>query len=251
MSYSTMYQTAKVGEKLNPKNPYRITACFGGFYGSVMSYEVVEVIVLKKYGQKFPGGVMRLTEEEIFKFYENLRDCEFNFSLEVTKRIIETGELGETECYVFTIDIQQNSRLVNLILLNAIRYLYEANMHLIVTAFNALMEYKHKLSTFNRFLLAHALSTGHHSGHCLIRQTNTIFKHYTEDMFLERVLKMPNETKNAKWLGDIPGYHGFAANMILEALPLDPVLAQKLQTLYKENNIKKLFEVYESQIMVR
>ena len=128
MSYCTLYQCGK--PRPDPAYIYTPHPCFSGMYGNVMSQTEVEVIVLKKYASNFTAG-MRLTPEEVNTYYNLLRDCEFVFTLEEGTRKFTPSSIRdqakETDCYIFNIKIQANSRLVNLIILNAIRYLYESD----------------------------------------------------------------------------------------------------------------------------
>lgn len=254
MAYCTLYQPGP--KRPDPKYTYTPHACFSGMYGNIMGQNEVEVIVLKKY----PGGSdasMHLSSEEVNTYYNLLRDCEFVFSLEEGTRLFSntTREAAkEVECYIFNIKVQANSRLVNLILLNAIRYLYENTYYKMVRDFIALCEYKTDISTFNRFLLAHSIvQESVHSGHCLLQSNSEVKRYYSDKDFVKLILQAPAELPKDK-----DGYTSvYYANYLLRSLTYKNAMTlqemsaikKELQAAKQENDFKTLFNIYGSKIV--
>lgn len=255
MSYCTLYQCGT--PRPDPKYIYTPHACFSGMYSSVMSQREVEVIVLKNYASNFSAN-MRLTSEEVNTYYNLLRDCEFVFSLEEGTRKFTPSSIKDqakaTDCYIFNIKIQANSRLVNLIILNAIRYLYEADYYNMVRDFIELCTYPTDVSIFNRFLLAHSIvKESVHSGHCLLQSNSEVKRFYSDKDFVKLVLQAPAEMPKDK-----EGYtQVYYANHILRALSYKGAMSlpdmgnikRELQAAMKEKDFKTLFNIYGSKVV--
>lgn len=255
MSYCTLYQCGK--PRPDPNFIYTPHACFSGMYGNVMSQTEVEVIVLKKYASNFTAD-MRLTSEEINKYYNLLRDCEFVFTLEEGTRKYSASSIKdqakETDCYIFNIKIQANSRLVNLIILNAIRYLYESDYYKMVKDFIELCEYPTDISIFNRFLLAHSIVRETvHSGHCLLQSNSEVKRYYSDKDFVKLILQAPAELPKDKE-GYAPVYY---ANYLLRSLHYKNAMSlpdmgnikRDMQAAMKEKDFKTLFNIYGSKVV--
>lgn len=260
MTYCTLYQG--VGTKPDPNYKYSPNACFSGLYGNVMSQKEIEVLVLKEYPTSYLAS-QKFTSNQVYQYYNLLRDCEFVFSMEEGQRRIKfVDEHVPTDCYIFNIKVQANSRLVNLILLNAIRYLYETNFHMIVSAFLKLCYYDTDISTFNRFLLAHSLThESHHSGHCLLQSSIDVKRYYSDKDFVNLILKAPSRIKSSI-IND--GERPYTANYLLRSLTYVPAgttgpaaftlkemadLKYELLAIWDSNDLKALFYLYGSKIV--
>lgn len=261
MRYCTLYQG--VGTKPDPNYKYSPNDCFSGLYGNVMSQKEIEVLVLKSYPTNYEAS-QKFTPNQVYQYYNLLRDCEFVFSMEEGQRMVglNMNPAKLIDCYIFNIKVQANSRLVNLILLNAIRYLYETNFHLIVSAFLKLCDYDTDISTFNRFLLAHSLTReSHHSVHCLLQSSIDVKRYYSDKDFVNLILKAPARIKSSV-IND--GERPYIANYLLRSLTYVPAgttgpaaftrqemtdLKNELLAIWDSNDLKALFYLYGSKIV--
>lgn len=164
MSYCCNYDV-KNGSKV------RNAACFREIYRCLSSVKEVTVYVLKDYNFSSPCGnhsasnTLLYSEEEIEEYINLLNKCGFNLNLKV-------GKCDEKDAYLISFKIGkekgENSIFASLILLNAIRYLYEHTYNHVPGAFLHLCKYENDdVNIFTRFLIANwIIPSTAGFGHC-------------------------------------------------------------------------------------
>lgn len=166
--------------------------CFAPQYSMIHEYEQFNVYVLKT--------VTNFTKIEIEQYYNCLIKMGFKFSMEETtiKIGMYSEPIGEPT-YKFVILIKENSPIANLIIINAIRYLYENPYHNIVSTFLLLVNSNAQESLINKFIISH-YGRLYELGHCICRIDYRILKLMSEEKFKKIVLENKNKCINTSAL---------------------------------------------------
>ena len=140
----------------------RTNGCWGAIYNSSLKndYEFVRAFI------NHPSHACHSTPEEQDKYCKLLRRMGFHLSMPFEVEFSLTDYYGKTTGKKVTlravdIYIQKNSAISNLILLNAVRYMWDHRYYEGASAmrdFLAMAEQKSRVSMWNRFLLAHTTS---------------------------------------------------------------------------------------------
>lgn len=158
---------------------------------SKMGYNSISIVII------IPNNNAYLTEKEIQNYLKLLIKTGFKFDCYQKKvkykNVVEDG-------YAIHIKKGQNSGMSNLILLNAIRYIYESAFPNIVKLFIKLARSKSKLHLLNKFFIAHSTTNkfvvGFASGHSIAKQVNQTFKILSDqelkNIVFESQLKVSN-----------------------------------------------------------
>lgn len=143
--------------------------CFGGYYDQMHSYKNIKVFILKNYPYPYEqSSDMSYTTEAVIKYVDYFK--KMGFTLDFSEEKIK---LNSKTCDAYAVSWKignqdgENTVLSTLILMNALRYLYENPYQKIVDAFFHLASQEGDVHLFNRFLIAHVVAHNFPSGHML------------------------------------------------------------------------------------
>lgn len=191
MSYCCNFRVTKTnGEKEEVHN----TSCFAGYYGRMDSFKEIGIYVLKNYnfGNYNKLNKMQFSKKEVEAYVKLLRKIGFYLTFE--DNVPCTVSNGTThDSYFISWKIGnkegENNNYSTLILMNAIRYLYEKPFPEIVEGFLHLSKYRNKeINFFTRFLMAHYAPERVHSGHCIRSSYSQLEKPLTNEQVKNLVL---------------------------------------------------------------
>jgi hypothetical protein len=225
ISYGCFYEA--ISEKNAFSNlsdsPYFHASCFSATYSSASKYDKFKVYVLKKYNTaKINGANLKYSSKEVYEFAFYLKCCGFKFNVEEANVFIP--KIDETvDSYIFHIPVKQNSNLGVLLMLNAVRYLYEYDLNKIADRFLQFCREKRGPHLLNRFFAAHLIGNLVNANHC-ITSSHSKLMHYLNDKEINEVLTDP---KTYISTDGVPHFRMTGSNLNIpklsdEALSLSP-----------------------------
>ncbi len=172
MAFCTIYQAGR-GSFPDINKGVSANACFSGTYTRLGDYTHINVYVLKNYKigdltHHLSTNHSALKEEEFLTYMKGLEKCGFKFKMSPHKiNYMYGNDKYIVDGWVVQIELKENSPVMNLVLLNAIRYAYEGNFPEIARKFISLMPSRSKMKMINRFFMAHA-GGAYNSGHSIL-----------------------------------------------------------------------------------
>lgn len=141
-------------------------SCFAVLFAGITSYTHVKIYVLKDYkGTKYSASNnINISKSEIYDYIVALKQCGFSFS--VAEKTVKLENV-ERECYEFSIELKRNTSLSNLVLILAIRYIYESNFDECIKMFLKYCKKREGTHFINRFLFSNECIAN--NGHTISR----------------------------------------------------------------------------------
>lgn len=164
-TYAVFYRVKDKSGNYREKDGIPLKACYSDIYRSVFAFKTLEIWVLKKYNGIGDCNKMTYTSEEVYEYASYLKKAGFRF--EITDDVLKTTYYGEHDAYKFHIICEENSSLMLLILMNAIRYLHETTFVEISKYFLKLCRDRGRFNPFNLLLMAHSVNSGICNGHSI------------------------------------------------------------------------------------
>jgi hypothetical protein len=168
--------------KDDKKKSYSDTACFAPHYYAAHNVQTWKVRIPTVESGWDLGGTTRLPDDEVRRYLNAIKAMGFNFTYKL-------GEFNGRKCFTATIQSSENTEIACLLVLNALRYLYEDNMVFIPEAFLKWIKPEDKPNELlNKLFMAHYLDTIRNSNHSFL-QHYTILVPLSQEEFDEIILK--------------------------------------------------------------
>lgn len=236
MSYCCLFNT---NAELTEKNDVIRRDCFRGSYGMIQSFNKINIFVLKTYNYPYlDDNKLTLNNEEVFQYYNYLLEMGFKLNLIEGNCTLHGKKLP---CYIFTIPIQENSNISNLIIINYIRYLYEKNGRDKLERFLELMKIESDVPAFNRYLMVHNSSNVILNGHTLNISLTNLVGNFTLKEWTENIL---NDKKKVSVTSS--AFSNFSAVSQKDIIDLDQLFINN-----KKEYLIKYTELYDKYKKVK
>ncbi len=217
--------------------------CFSAIYNrlntvdKMIIYHIKSELGTNKYEFHGDDTYTSIVGEELKQYLSILKEWGFKFEFN------ENDNYDKKEAHSYTINIKDNSIVVNKILINCIRYTHEHNFPGIIRTFLRIYPEESIINTFTKFMLAHNYARLGNNNHTFVPYSYFVFPIKDED-FEELILKNNLHTSICELLPQsshkIGDYYG---NMSKLAVYLR-------KALNNGTSVNEIMEMYNKEIKI-